>query len=54
VKLVEAAVHSLNGGFTILRYGWVTRAVKLNKGEMYRWNGQWISYRLDDKMHIHT
>jgi alpha-L-fucosidase 2 len=39
-KLVEAAIHSLNGGSTKLRYGPVTREVKLRKGEVYRWNGQ--------------
>jgi alpha-L-fucosidase 2 len=39
-KLVEAAVRSLNGGSTKLRYGPVTREVKLSKGETYRWNGK--------------
>lgn len=39
-KLVEAAIRSLNGGSTQLRYGSVTRSVKLDKGETYRWNGQ--------------
>jgi alpha-L-fucosidase 2 len=39
-KLVEAAIRSLNGGSTKLRYGSVTREVKLRKGEVYRWNGQ--------------
>jgi alpha-L-fucosidase 2 len=39
-KLVEAAIRSLNGGSTQLRYGSVTREVKLRKGETYRWNGQ--------------
>jgi alpha-L-fucosidase 2 len=39
-KLVEAAIHSLNGGSAKLRYGPVTREVKLSKGETYRWNGQ--------------
>jgi len=39
-KLVEAAIRSLNGGSTKLRYGLVTREVKLRKGEVYRWNGQ--------------
>jgi alpha-L-fucosidase 2 len=39
-KLVEAAVRSLNGGSTQLRYGSVTREVKLRKGETYRWNGR--------------
>ncbi len=39
-KLVESAIRSLNGGSAKLRYGSVTREVKLNKGETYRWNGQ--------------
>ena len=39
-KLVEAAIHSLNGGPAKLRCGPVTREVKLAKGETYRWNGQ--------------
>jgi alpha-L-fucosidase 2 len=39
-KMVEAVIHSLNGGSTQLRYGPVTREVKLRKGETYRWNGQ--------------
>jgi alpha-L-fucosidase 2 len=39
-KLAEAAIRSLNGASTKLRYGPVTREVKLRKGEMYRWNGQ--------------
>ena len=39
-KLVEATVRSLKGGSAQLRYGSVTREVKLAKGETYRWNGQ--------------
>jgi alpha-L-fucosidase 2 len=39
-KLVEAAIRSLNGGSTRLRYGPATREVRLQKGETYRWNGQ--------------
>ncbi len=39
-KLVEANVRSLNGGSTQLRYGSVTRDVKLAKGEAYRWSQQ--------------
>jgi len=39
-KLTEGAIHSLNGGSTKLRYGPVTREVKLSKGEVYRCNGQ--------------
>lgn len=39
-KLVEAAIRSFDGGPTQLRYGPVTREVKLGKGETYRWNGQ--------------
>ena len=38
-KLVEAAIRSINGGSAKLRYGSVTREVKLRKGEVYRWNG---------------
>jgi alpha-L-fucosidase 2 len=39
-KLVEATIRSLNGGSAKLRYGSVTREVKLAKGETYRWNGK--------------
>ena len=39
-KLVEAAIRSLKGGSSRLRYGLATREVKLAKGGMYRWNGQ--------------
>ncbi len=39
-KLVEAAIRSLNGGSTKLRYGPATREVKLRQDEVYRWNGQ--------------
>jgi len=39
-KLAEAAIRSLNGGSAKLRYGSLTREVKLAKGETYRWNGQ--------------
>jgi alpha-L-fucosidase 2 len=39
-KLTGAAIHSLNGGSAKLRYGPVTREVKLRKGETYRWNGK--------------
>ncbi len=39
-KLVEAAVRSLHGGPVQLRYGSLTREVKLAKGKTYRWNGQ--------------
>jgi alpha-L-fucosidase 2 len=39
-KLVEATIRSLNGGSTQLRYGSVTREVKLAKGKTFRWNGQ--------------
>ena len=38
-KLAEATVRSLNGGTTQLRYGSMTREVKLAKGKTYRWNG---------------
>ncbi|HEY5042358.1 MAG TPA: glycoside hydrolase family 95 protein [Verrucomicrobiae bacterium] len=39
-KLTKATIHSLNGGSAKLRYGSVTREIKLSKGEMFRWNGQ--------------
>jgi len=39
-KLAEAAIRSLNGGSAKLRYGSLTREVKLAKGETYRWNGK--------------
>jgi alpha-L-fucosidase 2 len=39
-KLVEAAIRSLQGGSTTLRYGPLTREVTLAKGGTYRWNGQ--------------
>ncbi len=39
-KLVEATVRSANGGSTQLRYGNVTRDVKLAKGKTFSWNGQ--------------
>ena len=39
-KLVEATVRSANGGSTQLRYGNVTREVKLARGKSFSWNGQ--------------
>jgi alpha-L-fucosidase 2 len=39
-RLVRATLHSLAGGSAHLRYGPVTRVVKLAKGETYHWNGQ--------------
>lgn len=39
-KLLEAAIRSINGGSAKLRYGSLTREMKLRKGETYRWNGQ--------------
>ncbi len=39
-KLTEATIRSLLGGATQLRYGSVTREVKLAKGNSYGWNGQ--------------
>jgi enterochelin esterase-like enzyme len=42
-RLVETSIRSLNGASTQLRYGSVTRDVKLAKGETYRWNGQLAS-----------
>jgi alpha-L-fucosidase 2 len=38
-KLVEAAIRSLTGGSTRLRYGPAMREVKLAKDGTYRWNG---------------
>jgi len=38
-KLVEAEVRSLKGGSTELRYGSVTRALRLKPGETYHWAG---------------
>lgn len=38
--LVEAAIRSLKGGSTQLRYNGVTRELKLAKGKTYRWNGR--------------
>ena len=39
-KLAETTVRSLNGGSTRLRYGSVTREVKLSKGSTSRWDGR--------------
>ncbi len=39
-KLVEAEILSLYGGTATLRYGSVTREVKLKKGEKARWDGK--------------
>jgi alpha-L-fucosidase 2 len=39
-KLAETHVRSLNGGSTQLRYGSLTREVKLSKGKTYRWDGR--------------
>ncbi len=39
-KLTEAILRSLNGSPAKLRYGQVTREVKLGKNEIYDWNGQ--------------
>jgi hypothetical protein len=36
-KLVEAAIHSINGGSTKVRYGSSTRDGKIAKGETYQW-----------------
>jgi alpha-L-fucosidase 2 len=38
--LVEAAIRSLKGGSTQLRYGGVTQEVKLAQGKTHRWNGR--------------
>ncbi len=38
-KLTAATIRSINGGTAKLRYGAVTREVKLAKGETYRWTG---------------
>ena len=39
-KLAEAAIRSLKGGSTQLRYGSATSAVEISKGQTYRWNGR--------------
>jgi alpha-L-fucosidase 2 len=39
-KLEQASLRALKGGTTRLRYGSVTREVKLAKGKAFRWNGQ--------------
>jgi alpha-L-fucosidase 2 len=39
-KLGQASVRSLNGGSAQLRYGPVTRDVKLSRGETFRWDGR--------------
>jgi alpha-L-fucosidase 2 len=39
-KLVETSIRSRSGGSTQLRYGPVTRNLKLSKREAFRWNGQ--------------
>jgi alpha-L-fucosidase 2 len=39
-KLVEANLISMNGGAATLRYGAVTREVKLAKGGKFRWDGK--------------
>jgi alpha-L-fucosidase 2 len=39
-KLVEATIHSLNGGSAKLRSGSVTHDLKLAKGKTYRWDGK--------------
>jgi alpha-L-fucosidase 2 len=39
-KLIEAAISSVNGGSTRVRFGAETREVKLRKGETYQWNGR--------------
>jgi alpha-L-fucosidase 2 len=39
-KLVEANLISLSGGSATLRYGAVTREVKLAKGGKFRWDGK--------------
>ena len=38
--LVDAAIRSLNGGATQLRYGRVTQDVKLAKGKTHHWKGR--------------
>ena len=39
-KLVRAKIHSLNGGPCRLRYGNVTREVKISKGKVFEWDGK--------------
>ena len=38
-KLVSATVHSLLGNPCHLRYGDVTREVKIKKGKSFQWDG---------------
>ncbi len=38
-KLTSATIHSLNGNPCHLRYGSVTRLVKVKKGESFQWDG---------------
>ena len=38
--LVDAAIRSLNGGSTQLRYGRLTQEVKLAKGKTHHWKGR--------------
>jgi len=37
---VKATIRSLDGSSTQLRYGNVTREVKLAKGKTFTWNGK--------------
>jgi alpha-L-fucosidase 2 len=39
-KLVQATIHSLNGGSARLRYGSATHDVTLAKGKKFNWNGK--------------
>ncbi len=39
-KLVNATIHSIDGGPAKLRNGSITREVKLAKGETYKWDGR--------------
>ena len=39
-KLVSATIHSSLGGPCHLRYGNVTRDVKIKKGKTFQWDGQ--------------
>jgi len=39
-KLTWAKIHSLNGGTAHLRYGTVTKDIKMKAGGSFRWNGK--------------
>jgi alpha-L-fucosidase 2 len=39
-RLAQATIRSMAGGAARLRYGSVTRDVKLAKGKTFHWNGR--------------